>query len=395
MKMTKRQKAILDAWKKHGSVSAVARALGLDQSGVSKTLDQLGVERRRGKPSAVAAPLAADAKLVDDRRRKAVDAELKRLAADVVALRDRDRLFDALTGAPLPPVARHEFTSGIREATPVVLLSDLHVETEVRPGSVPYDNAFNLKIAEHRLRRTFAAVDWQCSFMRAERAFAVRHLVVWLGGDLITNHLHPENVETAQLGPADATLWVLDHLYQGIQSLLDTHEFETIDLVCSVGNHGRTTDRMRSATATDHSWEWIIYQVLAMRFKGDPRVRVLADRSTHQYHQIYDFNVHFHHGHEIKYNGGVGGISIPVLKAVAQWNLSRFCHYHCFGHWHQRIDLGSAAVNGSLIGYDSYSMSIKATPEPAQQSIFAIDSKRGKCLASPLWSVDRAEENEL
>jgi hypothetical protein len=42
-------------------------------------------------------------------------------------------------------------------------------------------------------------------------------------------------------------------------------------------------------------------------------------------------------------------------------------------------------VNGSVIGFNAYAMSIKATPEPPQQFFHLLDSRRGKTAQCPIW----------
>jgi hypothetical protein len=138
-----------------------------------------------------------------------------------------------------------------------------------------------------------------------------------------------------------------------------------------------------------------MYCQIAQYFEDDPRVRVLADPSAHQYAKAYDFDLHFHHGDETSYHGGVGGITIPLNKAVAQWDIVRRCHYHHFGHWHQYTDTGRIVVNGSLIGYSAYAMAIKAAPEIPQQAFYLLDSKRGKTAKSPIWVSDPTLEAPL
>jgi hypothetical protein len=55
------------------------------------------------------------------------------------------------------------------------------------------------------------------------------------------------------------------------------------------------------------------------------------------------------------------------------------------GHYHQLSDFGRALVNGSLIGYSPYAMSIGASPEPPQQLTMLLDAKRGKAATMPIW----------
>lgn len=367
------------------SNAEIAKALGLHRSTVHA--------HRGSEPEPERDPVEVKAEVDKAKRQREKQAEL---IAELGSLRQRDRLFLELSGRPLPPIERYEFKGGKRDGTYVALLSDVHCEEEVKPGAVPNGNVYNLAIADLRLKRFFAAVEWQI-LSRSDR-FWIRHLVLWLGGDLITNHLHDENVELAQLGPVDAILWIADRIFVGICNLLDAlPQLERIDVVCSTGNHGRTTKFMRAATATDHSWEWLIYQMLAKRFqdRGETRVRFLADKTQHQYHTIYGRDYHWHHGHEIKYKGGVGGITVPLMKAVHMWDAIRPCAVHHVGHFHQKFDGDRFVVNGSVIGYSSYAMSIRATPQDPLQVGYLIDSKRGKCVTDDLWVGDRSEEQAL
>lgn len=353
--------------------------------------------RRALRREKEAAPIPDPVKLLETDRLRAQAKEARRNADQLLeALKAAKSDLETLTelaSAPLPPIQRRELGSGLREAAAIALLSDLHVETLVRPDDTPFGNCFTLGIADLRLCRFFDSVIWQVE--HAKSAFQIRDLVLWVGGDLITNHLHPENVETAQLGPTAALVWVQERIVGGIRKLLASGHFERIDLVCSWGNHGRTSKEIRNTTGADHSFEWLLYQNLAAIFANDDRVRVFADRAAHQYHKVYDFELHFHHGHQIKYGGGVGGIMIPTNKAVAAWDRVSRCDFHFFGHYHQYLDVGNVTGNGSLIGYDSYAMSVKAIPEPPQQAFCLIDSKRGKAMAAPLWVGDPSSERKI
>lgn len=398
---TDAQRDALDAYALTGTVRAAAAHLGVSHTAIVKALRRLEAhaelkpaqEKPRvevAEPKPPEDPVALRRAKESEKKAKAESANLVSQLAD---LQDRVALFDDLSGRPLPPVERHEFTSGLREACAVALFSDWHVETLVRPQDTPANNAFTLQIADLRIKRAFAGLKWLTQ--SAQENFSVRSLCLWIGGDMITNHLHPENVETAQLGPTGALFWVQERLIAGIQDLLDSGLYDDIRIPCSYGNHGRTTDRMRATTSASHSWEWVMYQAIAFHFRNDVRVSVLADESAHQYLTIYDFDAHFHHGHDIKFGGGVGGITIPINKAVSRWNRVRFCKLHNFGHFHQYTSINGVNTNGSLIGYDGYAMTFGAEPEPPRQSFYLVDSKRGQTMSSPIWAGDESAEREI
>lgn len=326
---------------------------------------------------------ASLSKYADALAAKAEDSKIRTLERDNYALREAMETLSRLTSTPLEPVKRRELRSGLREGCAVAMLSDAHVEEHVRLGETPYPNIYNPGIAERSLARFFGGVRWMIDFHR--HAFKIRDCLLWLGGDLMTGHIHPENVENTETPPIETLLWLRPRLKAGIDELLADPQLERLIIPCSYGNHGRNTPKPYRALGATHSYEWMLYQWLASHYEGNPRVRFLADQSAHQYARVFDFDLHFHHGDETAYGGGVGGITIPLNKAVAQWDIARRCHYHHFGHWHQYLDTGRITVNGSVIGYSAYGMSVKATPEPPQQAFYVLDSKRGKTCKSPIW----------
>jgi hypothetical protein len=382
------------------STSELARNLNRDRAALAKELRAKcrfeGTDKlkqwfcKEAAPSAQKPPADPIERAKAERADARVRREHSELLREVETLRESLRIRDALGASPLPPIERREFASGLREGTAVALLSDLHVEERVRETDTPTGNVYNLDIADLRLARVFSGIEW---LVQKERATTkIRDLQLWYGGDMASGHIHDENVETSAFPPIAAMLWLQPRLVGGVRQLLDRLELERLDLVCSYGNHGRDTKKPRRTTGAHHSYEWGMYQQLAQIFKSEPRVHVLADPSAHQYTRVYDFDCHYHHGDEISYHGGVGGVTIPMNKAVARWDRVRRCHFHNFGHFHYYFDLGNIAGNGSLIGYNGYAMSIGASPEDPLQSFYVIDSKRGKTAKSPIWASDRSDE---
>lgn len=154
---------------------------------------------------------------------------------------------------------------------------------------------------------------------------------------------------------------------------------------------GNTTQKIRVATRVDNSYEWIIYQSLAREFRGDKRVNFKIAEGYHVYHKIQGWNCRFHHGDAIKYGGGVGGITIPVNKAIASWNKSRVADYDFFGHWHQFIWHKRWVCCPCLIGYDDFSLWIKAEYEEPSQMFAVMDKDRGLVEVRPIF-VDSPQQ---
>lgn len=366
---------------------AAADALGKTPTAVRLQHERGAIEVHRKPDESTLKTILAkyDAALA----KQAESTRIKTLERDLHAFKQMMDTLAGVASAPLEPIKPRELSSGLREATAVFGLSDVHCEEIVRRGETPVGNEYSPKIADRSIGRYFAAARWLINFHR--QAFKIRDVLFWIGGDLMSGHIHDELKESTATPPIKTILWLLPRLVAGIDSLLEDPEIVMLTIVCSYGNHGRNTKKPYRARGAEHNFEWLLYQILADRYDGNPRVRFLADPSAHQYVKAYDFDLHFHHGDETNYNGGVGGVTIPLMKSIAQWDKAKKCHYHHFGHWHQYIDMGRLVVNGSVIGYNAYAMSIKAEPEPPQQFFYLLDSKRGKTCKSPIWVRDSAD----
>jgi len=144
------------------------------------------------------------------------------------------------------------------------------------------------------------------------------------------------------------------------------------------------TQQQRIATEEGNSLERVMYHHLAVLFRNEPRLKWVISQGYHSYVTVLNTVIRFHHGHAIRYGGGVGGITIPVNKAIAQWNKSKVAGLDVFGHYHQFFDGGNFITNGSLIGYNTYALSIKASFEKPKQALLLIDRDRGKTCVWPI-----------
>lgn len=314
---------------------------------------------------------------------KALASENRTLLRQLDIADRRAGVVEALRAQARPPRKRRVRESlHKRVATPFFMLSDLHVEETVTAASVGGVNAFTLEEANRRLARTFKAMCWMIDHHR--KSFEIREAALWLGGDLLTGHIHPELAETTSLSPVQALLWLQERLTRGIEMLLSVPGIERLRVPCSVGNHGRTGLKMTVATVTEHSFEWLLYHQLRRIFARDSRVEFIISDGNFLRMQVHGLQVGMHHGHAVKGGGGIGGITVPILRAISKWQTYGACDVWALGHFHQLLSTPRFVVNGSLIGTSPYGMMVGAFEEPAQAS-FLVDSKRGKCMDTTLW----------
>ena len=270
---------------------------------------------------------------------------------------------------------------GSSEATAIWLASDWHVGEKVTRGQVNNLNEYNPTVSKKR-GENFFKNGLKLTEM-AGKEIHVDTIVLALLGDFITGHLHLDAVENNYLAPVEETLYAQEIIISGINFILEHSKYKII-IPCHSGNHGRTTKFSHFGSENGHSLEYFMYCSIANYYRNEKRVQVIIPEGAHSYLDIYGYRVRFLHGHDVKFNGGSGGITIPLNKAISQWDKACPAYLTCLGHFHQRFDGNSFLVNGSLIGYNSFALSIKASAERPAQQFCLIDKDRGKTLVAPI-----------
>jgi hypothetical protein len=345
--------------------------------------------RRRAGTAVVASEAIAPVTLAEDKRRRHQKTEhdgLRRRYQEALQTIDQQErelnVVKELGTANSSFVIEPRGASKVRgEGTVVMVASDWHIEEKVG-AEVGGLNEFSPDIAKRRTTRFFQ------SGLRLTQLLGkdinVTTIVLALLGDFITNELHgAESAERNHMEPTIALVTAQSFIVSGIEFLLKNSDYNLV-IPCHSGNHARTTLKTRFSAENGHSLEYLMFCFLVSHFRDNPRVQFIVPEGMHSYLQIYDVAVRFHHGHSIRYAGGVGGIYIPTNKAIAQWNKGRHADLDVFGHFHQLRDGGNFICNGSLIGYNAFALSIKADYEKPRQALFLIDSRRGRTCTWPI-----------
>jgi len=341
--------------------------------------------------------LARDARIAAEaeHRRKigAAKAHAKREAAVAKAYqRTIDELEAALgvalrLDAPRPPVAvRVASSRESKAACPIILASDWHVEEPVHPAHVNGMNEYSVAIAKRRAARFVEGVLWLLDTHRS--GATIDEAVLGLLGDFITGWIHEELKSGNAMSPSEASEVMLDILRWVIGEILKRAKLRRLRVICSRGNHGRITQKTYINAAARTSFEWLMYRVLAKFFDGDRRVTFTIEDGYHTYVPVYDKVLRFHHGDAVTYQGGVGGLTIPLRKSIARWNRARRADIDFMGHYHQLLYGGDFVVNGSLIGWNDYAAWIGASPEPPQQAFVLIRPGRGVASFDPVFCTE-------
>ena len=266
------------------------------------------------------------------------------------------------------------------EAVAVVLASDWHVEENVRPDTVNGSNEYNMEIAKRRAEKFFQHT--LQLVQKEQQAIKIETLCVALLGDFISGNIHEELLASCEVGPVDAMTFAKNLIASGIEFLLANSKLKLV-IPCTVGNHSRITKKVHVSGEQGMSLEWAMYNFLADHFKNEKRVTFVLSRSYHNYVDILGHLIRFHHGHAVQYGGGLGGLTIPMVKAVMRWDNDKKAYLSCCGHFHQKMDGERFVVNGSLIGDAPYGKRLGFTSRP-EQVFFLIDAKRGKTIVAPI-----------
>ena len=266
------------------------------------------------------------------------------------------------------------------EATAFAIASDWHVEENVRPETVNNSNHFTMAEAKRRAEKFFTHT---LQLVKKEQQdVEINTLVLALLGDFFSGNIHDELMETCEVGPQDAMIFAQNLIASGIEYLLKNSKLNLV-VPCAVGNHSRMTKKVHVSTEHANSLEWAMYNFLARYFEKEKRVKFVLTRSYHNYLDVYGYVIRFHHGHAITGGGGIGGVTIPVLRQIGRWDMDTKAYLDVFGHFHQRMHHNKFVINGSLIGDSPYGKRLGFTGRP-EQAFFLIDKKRGITVTCPI-----------
>ena len=267
-------------------------------------------------------------------------------------------------------------SQGKHEACPVIMLSDWHFEERVDSQNINGLNHYDLDIAQ---KRWHTCIQNSAKLIHRERQSSeIKQVIVWLGGDFITGYIHEELEESNYLSPVQAVRFAKAQIITALKFYAEYGKFDKIIVVCNYGNHGRTQKKPRVSTSYKNSYEWMMYKDIQDYFSANKKFEFVVPDGLFAYVSIYGFTNRFWHGDTIQYGGGIGGLTIPLIKAIGRYNTTIKADFNFMGHYHQLFEATKdCMVNGSGIGYNAYAQRIGASLERPQQGFKVIDSKHG------------------
>ena len=257
----------------------------------------------------------------------------------------------------------------------VALFSDAHIEETVTPESVNFLNEYNLEIAERRIENYFR------NLAACLAQDDVNELIFASLGDTISGYIHQELEQTNQLSPLEATLKAQSLIYSGLKYLCENPELpkmKKIRFIGIVGNHSRTSKKIQHNNGYKMSYEWMMYQNIKKQCEltNLPIEFYIPESELAIVNTVDDKVFIFAHGFQIK-SGGTGTICgiYPALNRLCL-KYSKVFHQDMLfiGHFHSSVNTPNAVVNGSIVGYNAFALSMGAEKEVACQQYVVYDT---------------------
>lgn len=276
---------------------------------------------------------------------------------------------------PVQALILDEGTPG--EALPIVQWSDWHVEERVEPATINGLNEYNPDIAK---RRAFKLAQNTLRLIQKERKDnRVEEMILSLGGDFVNNFLHEWDVRQNYMSPIEALRYAKELLITNIDFLVKYGDFKRLVIICVRGNHGRQTPKMSSSDDYRMNYEQMLYLDLKAHFErvGAP-IEWVIPQGGFGYVTAMGKTIRVFHGWEVKSMGGVGGVTIPLYKALHRWNQTIRTDFNLM---HDKHTLYRATpdcqINGSLVGFNSYAQTCGFRYEPPLQAMNMLYKKHG------------------
>lgn len=270
------------------------------------------------------------------------------------------------------------------EATAIVQISDGHFGKVIIPSTVNGLNEYNPDIAKKRMHH---CAENTIKLIKKEREdVKIDNLVLILGGDFLENsQLHNHSEMTTSMSPMEETLFSREILHKYIKTVCEYGNFKKIAIACTRGNHSRITHRMVASVDYRMNYETILYSILKDDFSKEAIEWTIPDSEIAEV-DVYGKMLRVVHGHQIKFQGGVGGLTVPLNKYVMRMDQINKAFYNFVHHYHNlSYPTVRTTVNGSIVGYDPYAMSIGCSYEPPMQSFQLLDSKWGMTIKAPIF----------
>lgn len=241
-----------------------------------------------------------------------------------------------------------------REEQSILDISDVHIgminevfDSDVGKNVITY----NSKIFEDELSVLLKSVIQIHKLL--SNAYRLNKLTIFVMGDIVTNdRIFEEQVFEIEKVVGLQVWDAINYLTYAIQTLLSV--YEKIDVVCVVGNHGRSLPNSYEEPV-QNNYEYFIYKSLGKQFIDSKRVKIIVPESRRYLHNILNWKHLIEHGDSMR-----GTTSTGIEKQIKDLsiNVGGFDVLH-YGHYHKlkEDEISDKVIvkqNGGWIYKDNY-----------------------------------------
>jgi hypothetical protein len=148
------------------------------------------------------------------------------------------------------PIVDQEPSGFDSTSVPVLICSDWHCGAVVHGASINGLNEYNVAIFHDRAAALFRNALKVIRMVRS--SVTVKEMVLWLGGDLIDNWLHPEQAQTQELSPIQQTIECERAIVAGIDYLLEHGDLSGSSCHATSATMAARRPRCRPTMLTPH-----------------------------------------------------------------------------------------------------------------------------------------------
>jgi len=330
------------------------------------------------------------------------EAEIFRLNADLVQTRRKlreafkrlalqDRITETLRDgmkvlpvAPYVPIQTVDRTVEMEHS--VLLFGDPHIGEDVSFEQVGGINNYNFGEFVRRLQ--FLA-DTIIKLKRTHlKNYNLPKLWILGLGDFVCGTIHNELIESSHTTVMEWCLGGATVISQFIRDM--AANFEEVEFVGVVGNHGRMTKEIRYKNQYVN-WDHVLYQMLTLALKDQSNVKFDLPKCFYRVREINGHKFLILHGDNIRGWAGIPWYGIDrAVHRLSELLASQgeFFEYVAMGHFHNTAFLdrvkGEKIINGSFIGGNEYSLGKMFTSAEPKQVFMGIHKRVGVSWRFPI-----------
>ena len=261
----------------------------------------------------------------------------------------------------------------------ILIASDFHYGSIIKPSTMNYQNEFNSDIARKRIDRLFKT---HISYV-TKNHITTSHIISL--GDQISGSIHNELAISNEKYDTEATHEVASMF---IDFLIELSQIQkVVNFKCYVGNHARLTKEKTHKSKITENMEYLMGKIIEQTFKVlrqqgiCKNVNIEVPESPYTIENINGVRFLFTHG-DIMLNSNKGVRVMRNITTMAQgfkqldldFDVAVCGHFHSFAVY--SLNKRKLIINSSLCGPDEYARSLGIMSNEASQTILKVTKNK-------------------